>query len=74
MSMICSNALIIFVEVSSLQNIIFQIPNIKIMSFIQDLTNQTIQQKNNSNVIENDQSLLLNWKAKQINTNKNKNK
>lgn len=74
MSIIYNNALIIFVKVSSLHNIIFQTSNIKIMFFIQDLTNQTIQQKNNSNVIENGQSLLLNWKAKQINTNKNKKK
>lgn len=58
--MIYNNALIIFVEVSSLQNILFQTSNIKIMSFIQDLTDQTIQQKNDSNVIENGQSLLLN--------------
>lgn len=58
--MICNIALITFVEVSSLQNILFQTSNIKIMSFIQDLTDQTIQQKNDSNVTENGQSLLLN--------------
>lgn len=44
------------------------------MPVIQDLTNQTIQQKNDSNVIENGQSLLLNWKAKPNNTYNSNNK
>lgn len=73
MSMNCNNALIMFVEVSSLQNIIFQIPDIKIMSVIQDLINQTIQQRNDLNIIETGQSLLLNWKTKQNNTNNSNN-